>query len=132
MDRRGDKVLEIEKYLEELKSVIPESFEEYRVDFVKKAACERYFEKITEALVDLAFIIIKEGDLDSPDEEKKSFEVLADSEIISRELCLKLQDAKGMRNIIAHEYGGIDDCLVFKAVKSELSLATFEFLEAVK
>ena len=36
-----------------------------------------------------------------------------------------------MRNIIAHEYGKIDDNLVFEAITQELILDIEEFLESV-
>ena len=58
--RIKDKIKEIEEYLEELKSILPIDFKEYSKDYKTKAACERYFEKIIEAVVDLSFLIIKE------------------------------------------------------------------------
>ena len=61
-NRVEDKILEIEKYLEELIPNLPTELEEYKKDFKIKAVCERYFEKIVEAMVDLAFIIIKNLD----------------------------------------------------------------------
>ncbi|MCH7723429.1 MAG: aminotransferase class I/II-fold pyridoxal phosphate-dependent enzyme [Bacteroidetes bacterium] len=44
----------------------------------------------------------------------------------------KLKEAKGMRNIIAHEYGKIDDVLVFEAVTEELIPDVKEFLNSVR
>jgi uncharacterized protein YutE (UPF0331/DUF86 family) len=35
---------------------------------------------------------------------------------IDKRLSSKLKEAKGMRNIIAHEYGNIDDKIVFKSM----------------
>jgi uncharacterized protein YutE (UPF0331/DUF86 family) len=131
MNRINDKIKEIEKYLEELNSVLPTGFEEYENDFKIKAICERYFERIIEAVVDLAFLVIKEKGFKIPDDDKKSFDVLKDEKIISKELCEKFKDAKGMRNIIVHEYGKIDNELVFEAVTQELGKDVEEFIRRI-
>lgn len=131
-NRRGDKIEEIEKFLEELESFLPESFEEYEKDFKIRGLCERYFEKIVEAVLDLTFILIKEKELKNPESDKESFEILEKENIIASELSEKLQEAKGMRNIIAHEYGKIDDKLVFHAVTEELIKDVREFLMGVR
>ncbi|MAH47984.1 hypothetical protein CMI37_19335 [Candidatus Pacearchaeota archaeon] len=130
-NRVGDKTKEIDSYLEELESFLPESLEAYKKQLDKKAACERYFEKIVEAVVDLAFLIIKKKKLKSPDNDKHAFEILENSNLLSHELSERLQDAKSMRNIIAHEYGEIDDEKVFHAVTEELIPDTKKFLGVV-
>jgi uncharacterized protein YutE (UPF0331/DUF86 family) len=132
MSRIDDKIKEIEKLLEELESILPISLEEYLNDFKSKAAGERYFEKIVEAIVDLAFLTIKERNLKIPEEDKEAFVILAEAGIISKELCEKLKDAKWMRNIIAHEYGKIDDELVFDSLKEELITDAQEFIKQIK
>ncbi|MBI2107235.1 DUF86 domain-containing protein [Candidatus Woesearchaeota archaeon] len=130
--RIQDKIEEIEKYIEELSEIQPESFEAYKNDFKTKAACERYFEKIIESVVDLAFLVIKENKLKIPEEDKEAFDVLAKGEIISKDLAEKLKDAKGMRNLIAHEYGKVDDEIVFESVTSELKIDTETFVKKIK
>ena len=132
MNRKIDKIQEIEKFLEELTSVLPSDFEEYKSDFKIKAICERYFEKIIEAVIDLAFIIIKDKGLKIPEEDKEAFDILVKEKIISEKLAEKLRDAKGMRNIIAHEYGKIDDEIIFEAITTELEKDIEEFIEDIK
>lgn len=88
--------------------------------------------RIVEAVVDLAFLVIKEHKLKLPDDEKKAFDVLEGAGIISKELNEKLKDAKGMRNILAHEYGKIDDILVFEAVTEQLDNDVRNFLKQIK
>lgn len=130
-NRRGDKVEEIEKYLKQLESSLPSSLEEYKSNFKIRAICERYFEKIVEAVFDLIFMIIKEKELRSPDSVKDSLRILSENKIISKELSEKLDDAKGMRNWIAHKYGEINDKLVFHAVTEELINDVKKFLEEI-
>src|SRR3989344_2063353 len=132
MNRIKDKTEEIEKYIDELFEIIPVDFEQYKSEFKTKAACERYFEKIIESVVDLSFLIIKENKLKIPEEDKQSFEILQDEEIISRELSERLQDAKGMRNILSHQYGKVDDKIVFESLKEQLIRNIEEFIQQIK
>ena len=129
--RIKDKIEEIEQYVDELDEIIPEDFSEYVEDRKAKAACERYFEKIIEAVVDLAFLVIKASGLKIPEDDKGAFEILANAKRISEELAAKLRDAKGMRNIIAHEYGSIDDELVFESIKNALTKDVGEFVKSI-
>ncbi len=131
-ERIEDKVREIEEYLEELESILPNRFNEYEQNAEKRAACERYFEKIIEAAVDLAFLIIKNKNFKVPEEDKQSFDILAEEKIISNELSEKLKDAKGMRNVICHEYGKIDDELVFEAVTEQIIKDVKELIDEIK
>jgi len=130
-NRINDKVIELEKFIEELESSLPESLEEYKNDFKIIAIGERYFEKIIEAIIDVTFLIIKERNFATPEEDKEALDILVREGIISKELAEKLKDAKGMRNIIAHEYGEIDDELVFSSLKDELIIDAQEFIKQI-
>lgn len=129
--RIKDKVEEIEGYLSELSEIMPGTFEEYK-EIKNKAACERYFEKIIEAITDLAFLMVKEKGLKIPEEDKEAFDILSKEGIISDELSAKLKDAKGMRNIISHEYGKVDDEIVFDSITEELTKDVEEFIKNIK
>ena len=131
-DRRGDKIVEIEKFLEELESALPKNLDDYLSDFKIKVICERYFEKIVEAIVDLGFLIIKDNKFKIPEDDESSFEILKKEGVVSEEICEKMRKAKGMRNIIAHEYGKIDDERVFRAVTEELIEDVRNFLKEIE
>jgi uncharacterized protein YutE (UPF0331/DUF86 family) len=133
MEKRiNDKIEEIEQYLDELDSFVPNVFEDYSIDNKTKAACEHYFEKIVEALADLAFLFIKWKGFPSPEDDIAAFFVLAEKNIISKDLATKLKEAKGMRNLISHEYGKIDDELVFEAPNGDIQKNATKFLDAAK
>jgi uncharacterized protein YutE (UPF0331/DUF86 family) len=131
-ERINDKIGEIEKYLDELKAMLPLSFEEYEKDAKTKAACERYFEKIMEAATDLAFLVIKSKKATIPEDDLGSFPILSKEKIISENLGLKLREAKQMRNFISHRYQYVDDLTVYNSIKDELSRDVRDFLEQVK
>ena len=131
-ERIKDKIDEIEKYLSELTQIIPLSLDEYKEDFRAKAACERYAERIIEAIVDLAFIFIKEKKLQTPESDLQTFDILAAEKVISKELAEKFKEAKGMRNIIAHEYGEVNDKIVFSSISEELEEDVEKFIDIIK
>lgn len=125
--RIRDKMRELERYSRELRGILPERFPEYDASLEKKAACERYLEKIVEATVDLAFLIIKDGSLKAPEDDGQAFDILAEEGVITQELAGRLKRAKGMRNVVAHQYGGVNDKMVFHTLKTELITDAREF-----
>lgn len=131
-ERINDKIEEIEKYLSELAEIKPDNLEDYTHDFKSKAACERYAEIIIEAIINLAFLLIKEKNLPSPENDLEAFDVLKQNNIIPAELADRLKDAKRMRNILAHEYGEVDDEIVFNAIKNEIAKDANDFIKSVK
>ena len=133
-NRINDKIIQIEKFLEELYDNIPSNIdlEEYKRDIKTKAICERYFEKIVEAIVDLAFLVIKLKKFRIPEDDENSFIILEQNKIISQDLCFNLRKAKGMRNVIAHQYGIIDDEKGFLAIKDQLEEDTKEFIKSIE
>ena len=133
MSRIKDKIDEIKIYIKELQSIIPDTLEEYKSSVEKKAACERYVEKIVEAATDLAFLLIKIKKLRIPEDDIDAFNILQENNIIGEKLTKKLKNAKGMRNIIAHQYGNIDDQIIFESITNELQKDIKEFLrESIK
>lgn len=131
-ERIKDKIAEIEKYLSELAEIIPRNLEDYKQDFKTRAACERYAEIIIEAVIDLSILEIKDKKLEYPETDLQAFEILSKSKIISPKLSENLQDAKRMRNIIAHEYGRIDDDIVFHSIADELEKDVKELIKNIK
>lgn len=127
----NDKIKEIRGYLAELSEIAPKSFEDYK-EIKIKAACERYFEKIVESVIDLAFLVIRENRLRVPEDDGKALGILSEEGIISEQLAERLRDAKGMRNVIAHEYGRINDELVFHSITCEIERDVEEFISSVK
>jgi len=132
MKKIKDKINEIETFLSELEEIKPSNLEEYGRDFKSKAACERYFEKIVEATIDLAFIFIKERNIDMPEDDESALDSLMNNNIITDGLVNRIKEAKGMRNIIAHLYGSVNDELVFEAIDKELSKDIGEFVSSIK
>lgn len=125
---------ELESYLRELHTIEPKSFNEFQ-EIEKKRACERLLQISVEALIDICHLFVTGLKLGLPAEEEDLFEKLERAEIISPPLKEKLKEMKGFRNILVHEYGEVDDKIVYQAVKTKLSdFETFkqEILKALE
>ncbi|MBS3083882.1 DUF86 domain-containing protein [Candidatus Pacearchaeota archaeon] len=132
MKKISDKIEEIEGFLSQLEEIKPSTLEEYEKDFKAKAACERYFEKIVESIIDLAFIFIKGKEIEMPEDDESALDTLVRNSVITDNLAKKVKEAKGMRNIIAHLYGSVNDELVFEALDSEIIFDVNEFLSSIR
>src|SRR3989338_7276525 len=123
-ERIEEKIGEIEEFMNFLIERIPNNFEDY----------ERYLEKIIEASVDLAFLVVKYLKIQIPADisDTEVFVALASENVISYELSEKMQNAKGMRNIIAHQYGKIDDEIIFEALSSEIEKDMDDYINSIK
>ena len=133
-ERIEEKIMEIEEFMNFLIERIPNNFEDYEKNLEKKAVCERYLEKIIEASVDLAFLVVKYLKIQIPADisDTEVFVALANENVISYELSEKMQNAKGMRNIIAHQYGKIDDEIIFEALSSEIEKDMDDYINSIK
>ena len=112
--------------------MVPNTLKEYESNKIVRAACERYFEKVIEAVTDLAFIVITQKKFRIPEDDIDSFRILEENGVIDNELYNRLKDAKGMRNFIAHQYGQINNKLVYEAITEELEKDVRKFVEAVE
>jgi uncharacterized protein YutE (UPF0331/DUF86 family) len=109
----------LDGYLEELRQVVPPTFEEYR-QVEKRRACERLLQIAIEAVLDVCGLVVAGLRLGLPGEEDDMFEKLAEAGIISTESKARLRRMKGLRNILVHEYGRVNDRLIYDVLQSEL------------
>lgn len=130
--RTEEKISEIESFLTSLLDIRPDNLEEYQRNEEKRLACERLCEILSEAIVDLAILIIRYAEILYNEEDAKAFVILFKNKIISEELSYKFRNLKGMRDHIAHRYGEIDNALVFNAINSEMEEDINRFLDISK
>jgi uncharacterized protein YutE (UPF0331/DUF86 family) len=74
-----------------------------------------------EATIDACAMLVSGLRLGLPGEENDLFEKLARRGVISEGITETLRRRKGMRNLLGHEYGRIDDELVFETVRDRLA-----------
>jgi uncharacterized protein YutE (UPF0331/DUF86 family) len=69
---------------------------------------------------DLALHLVADRGLGVPADARSAFEQLARAGLLTVDLAHKLAAAVGLRNRIAHEYGGLDLRLVYEAARDNL------------
>ncbi|MBS3104805.1 DUF86 domain-containing protein [Candidatus Woesearchaeota archaeon] len=75
---------------------------------------------------------INEIKLKIPEDDIDAFNILLENKIIDENLASKLKNAKGMRNIISHQYGKIDDKIVFEAITEDIDKDVEKFVEQIE
>ncbi len=114
------KVAELDSYLKELNVIAPQGFEEFR-QIEKKRACERLLQISVETVIGICYLFVTGLRLGLPAEEDDIFEKLEREGIISRSMKEALREMKGVRNILVHEYGEVDDQIVYEVIKTKLN-----------
>lgn len=130
-ERIIQKTASIREYLDFLLDEVPENIEEYKKSLRKKAICERYIQKIADAAMDLAFFVINLKSLEQPMNEDSVFNILSKEKVIKPELAAKLNNLKGMRNFIIHQYEKIDDSIIYSSLSEEIKDDVEDFINAI-
>lgn len=112
------KLDELDSYLIELEEVMPKNFGQYVDSIMKKRACERLLHVLIECAIDVCALMVKGLRLGLPSGEEDLFEKLEKRKIITKEMKGKLKTMRGLRNILVHRYGEVDDELVFDSLKN--------------
>ena len=124
----------LEGYLKELREILPVSFEEYK-KVEKRRACERLLQVSIESVIDICGLMVIGLRLGLPAEEDDLFEKLEQAGIITPSRKESLKKMKGFRNILVHEYGHVNDVIVYEILQNNLNdFEAFkqEILQAIK
>ena len=98
-----------------LPSDIP--FEE---DYLKQDAIAVNMQRACEQCIDLANHTIKRKKLGLPKESRESFRLLAQNDIIPRDLAANLENMVGFRNTLVHQYQNLDIQLMVDVIENHL------------
>lgn len=121
-------------YLREIREILPASFEEYK-KVEKRRACERLLQVSIECVIDICGLMVIGLRLGLPAEEDDLFEKLEQAGFITSSRKESLKRMKGFRNILVHEYGHVDDVIVYEILQNNLNdFEAFkqEMLQAIK
>jgi uncharacterized protein YutE (UPF0331/DUF86 family) len=110
----------LDGYLKELQGILPASFGEYK-KIEKRRACERLPQVSIECIIDICGLMVTGLRLGLPAEEDDLFEKLEKAGVITSPRKQSLKKMKGFRNILVHEYGGVDDMIVYEVLQNNLN-----------
>lgn len=132
-NRITEAIEDIERNLNTLREKQKLSRTEYKASEKQdlRDAVERKFEKLAEAVLDIADQLLKHERGSTPRKRKEKIRGLYQEKIIDDTLTEKLLDAVEFRDVLSHTYGPIiNDDIVYDALKTSLGRYV-EFAEMI-
>lgn len=117
-DRVRSKLGRLEEYLEGLDEKRDVSRDEYLEDRDLQDIVERRFEKAIQASLDVASHVVSAEGFREAQDYGDLFVVLGEEGVITEELVPEMVEMAGFRNVLAHQYSGIDDERVYRHLDS--------------
>lgn len=123
-----NKLNDLRKYYEKLKSVLKEDARMIIEDDLKLYTTERLFQLIVDTAVDINTHIISESNAQVPEDYQSTFITLGENKILPMDFALKIAPSVGLRNLIIHKYGKVDLKRMIDDIKNEIN----DYLEYIK
>ena len=114
------KLDELHGYVRELRALRLEAYEDFTRPETRRAT-ERLLQIAIEAVVDICHRLVSGLRLGLPSEEDDLFTKLQEARIFPPDLITTLRRMKGFRNILVHEYGRVDDRIVYDMATTRLA-----------
>lgn len=89
-------------------------------DYRKMDAIVLNLQRACESVIDIAMYIVSNRKLGIPQTKKEAFELLEKNNIISKEICQKMKNMIGFRNIAIHDYKQIDEEILQDVIENHL------------
>ncbi len=110
----------LKSYVRELKRLSKLTQDEFLGDPDKLGSAKYHLIIAIECCLDLAHHIISSEGLRRPEDFADAFKVLAENEIINREMLPKLEGMARFRNLLVHVYSRVDNTRVYEVLQSNL------------
>ena len=114
------KIDELQRYLKDLKRILPSDFPGYQ-EVEKKRSCERLLQLSIECTIDICKLLVMGLKLGVPAGEDDIFDKVTAAKILDAGAADVLKKMRGLRNILVHEYAEVDDELIFGILSSDLN-----------
>jgi len=89
-------------------------------NYVPRDLTDRNLQVAAECIFDIGNHIIAEDGFGSPSDYEDIIKILSNNGVISKGLAKRLRGLGGFRNILVHDYMGIDYSLVYSRLKNNL------------
>lgn len=120
LDRVADAIEAIEANIDRLREFHDVSREEFLANEETRAVVERTFVRLVAAMVDAGRVVVRQETGAAPENRKAVIEELVERDVIDDGLAVKLKDAIGFRDVLAHTYGPIiDDAIVYETLQRD-------------
>ncbi len=122
------KLSELENYLSQIREYTTITLDSYRSDWKAQRVIERTLQIMIETCADIANHIISDSGMRAPTSYSDTFKVLFENSVIDPGLYEIMSKMAKFRNIVVHQYEGIDPEIVISILKKNLN----DFIEYKK
>jgi uncharacterized protein YutE (UPF0331/DUF86 family) len=110
----------IQEMLNRLRLQQGKSLAEFESDFLSVDAALHEMQTMREAVSDIAIHLVAGGNLGTPTDRPMAVDLLAQHQILPRDLADRIMQAVRMRNILVHHYPGVNVRKVYEAIQHDL------------
>ena len=114
------KLSQLDTYLQQIREFSSISLHEYQGDWKVQRIVERTLQIMIETSVDIANHIISDQGMRSPTSYADTFQILKENSIVTDSLHVSLDKMAKFRNIVVHQYEGVDAGIVLTILKNHL------------
>lgn len=114
------KLAELAEYVAQVSEYRDLTVERYRADWKTQRIVERTLQMAIEACVDVASHVVADRGLRAPSTYAETFEILVQTGLMAPDLGRTMVEMTGFRNVIVHEYAGIDAGVVIRILREHL------------
>jgi len=106
------KLSELETYLKQIREFSGITLQDYTGDWKTQRIVERTLQMMIETCADIASHIVSDRGLRAPTGYADTFSVLKENTIINSDLCASMEKMAKFRNVVVHQYEGVDAGIV--------------------
>jgi uncharacterized protein YutE (UPF0331/DUF86 family) len=114
-----EKITDIEKALALLDQIALTPEQDFLEDQILISGAKYQFVLSIEAAQNICNHLIARVARETPDSYADCFRILGKSRIISQELAQKMVSMAKFRNLLVHQYGKVDDSIVYRIMKND-------------
>lgn len=115
-----DKIMEMEYPLSLVQENMPQGAEEFSSMGLMRDGIMKRVEFIIQNIIDICAVISADLKLEKPYSEDDIIDNMNMAGILEENLVRKIHEMKGLRNVLVHRYGKIDDGLVYESLTRDL------------
>ncbi|HHV94858.1 MAG TPA: DUF86 domain-containing protein [Clostridiaceae bacterium] len=117
-----EKLLKLQKYIEQIEKIKPSCYEEYISEITVKYAIERIMQLIVDTALDINNILLAYNNKPPAPDYYNSFIEVAECGVFDSIFAISIAPSTGLRNRLVHEYEKVSDEIVFNSINKFINL----------
>jgi uncharacterized protein YutE (UPF0331/DUF86 family) len=113
-----EKIREFEGYVDLIEKNLPQHFEEYLGDEIKKRALERLLEIAIQCMFDISDMLVKQFGLGATSDNKEKLDIIKRKGIIKKELAENLKKCHRVKEQLLYWYSLVDQRELFEFMQN--------------